>query len=318
MSDAGESQRTTGDVAPLVRRRLGTTDIDVHPVALGGATFGWTLSAGETTEILDRFVALGGNLIDTADAYSSGVSEQVIGSWMRHRNNRSDVVVATKVGRSTEFPGLSSVNIRHAVDASLARLQTDVIDVLYFHEPDPDVPLIESLAAVEELIAAGKVRALGASNFSPQQLLEARVASANGLPHIEALAAKYSFLHRDIEAEYRPVLEAQGISLMPYFVLAHGYLGRHRAIKAADPSDIRLSRAVDEANRHGAHVLARLDEVAAENGLSVAALSLAWVLHQPSVTAAAVGVDSVADIDDLMAAANVSLSVLHWTRLSDI
>lgn len=318
MSDSGDSLRTTGDITPLVRRRIGTTEIDVHPVALGGATFGWTLSAGETAEILDRFVALGGNLIDTADAYSSGVSEQVIGSWMRNRNNRSDVVVATKVGVSTEFPGLSSSNIRQAVDASLARLQTDYIDMLYFHRPDPDVPLIESLAAVEELIAAGKVRALGASNFSPQQLLEARVASANGLPHIEALAAKYSLLHREIEAEFRPVVEAQQISLMPYFVLAHGYLGRHRSLKTADPSDVRLRRASEEATRRGSQALARLDEVAAETGLSVAALSLAWVLHQPSVTAAAVGVDSVADIDELMAAANVSLSVLHWTRLSDI
>ena len=318
MSDSGELLRTTGDLTPLVPRRIGTTDIYVHPVALGGATFGWTLSAGETNDILDRFVALGGNLIDTADSYASGVSEQVIGSWMRHRSNRADVVVATKVGRSTEFPGLSSVNIRQAVDASLARLQTDYIDVLYFHEPDPTIPLIESLAAAEVLITAGKVRTLGVSNFSPQQLLEARVASANGLPHIEAVATTYSLLHRDIGAEYRPVLEAQGVSLMPYFVLAHGYLGRHRSIKSADPSDIRLSRAAEEASRHGAHVLARLDDVAAETGVSVAALSLAWVLHQPSVTAAAVGVDSVADIDELMAAANVSLSVLHWTRLSDI
>jgi len=318
MSVPGESMRTTGEIAPDARRRLGTTGIHVHPVALGGATFGWTLSSGETTDILDRFVALGGNLVDTADSYASGVGEQLIGSWMRSRSNRDAVVVATKIGQSTELPGLSSANIRQAVDASLTRLQTDYIDVLYFHAPDPDVPLIESLSAVEELIAAGKVRALGASNVTPHMLLEARVASANGLPHIEAAAMEYSILHRDIEPEFRPVIEAQGVSLMPYFVLAHGYLGRHRALKSVDPADVRLRRAAEQANRHGSHVLARLDEVAKECGVGVAALSLAWVLHQPSVTAAAVGVDSVADLEQLMAAAQLTLSLVQWARLSDV
>jgi aryl-alcohol dehydrogenase-like predicted oxidoreductase len=237
---------------------------------------------------------------------------------MRSRSNRDAVVVATKIGHSTELPGLSSVNIRQAVDASLTRLQTDYIDLLYFHDPDPNVPLIESLSAVEELIAAGKVRALGASNFSPQMLLEARVASANGLPHIEAAAMAYSVLHRDIEPEFRPAIEAQGVSLMPYFVLAHGYLGRHRALKSVDPADVRLRRAAEEANRHGAQVLARLDDVAKECGVGVAALSLAWALHQPSVTAAAVGVDSVADLEQLMAAAQLTLSHVQWSRLSDV
>jgi aryl-alcohol dehydrogenase-like predicted oxidoreductase len=228
------------------------------------------------------------------------------------------VVVATKIGHSTELPGLSSVNIRQAVDASLTRLQTDYIDLLYFHDPDPNVPLIESLSAVEELIAAGKVRALGASNFSPQMLLEARVVSANGLPHIEAAAMAYSVLHRDIEPEFRPAIEAQGVSLMPYFVLAHGYLGRHRALKSVDPADVRLRRAAEEANRHGSQVLARLDDVSQECGVGVAALSLAWALHQPSVTAAAVGVDSVADLEQLMAAAQLTLSLVQWARLSDV
>jgi aryl-alcohol dehydrogenase-like predicted oxidoreductase len=310
--------RSTGEISPDAPRRVGTTAIEVYPVALGGATFGWKLSAGEATEILDRFVAHGGNLIDTADSYASGVSEQVIGSWMRSRANRESVVVATKIGHSTELPGLASANIRQAVDASLTRLQTDYIDLLYFHGPDPDVSLIESLSAVEELVTAGKVRALGASNFSPQLLLEARVASANGLPHIEAAAMEYSILHRAIEPEFRPVVEAQGVSLMPYFVLAHGYLGRHRALKSVDPADVRLRRAAAQANRHGAQVLARLDEVAAECGVGVAALSLAWVLHQPSVTAAAVGVDSVADLDQLMAAAQLTLNHSQWARLSGV
>jgi len=314
----GESMRTTGEIAPDARRRIGTTDIEVHPVALGGATFGWTLSAGEATDILDRFVGHGGNLVDTADSYASGISEQIIGTWMRTRANRDAVVVATKIGHSTELPGLSSANIRQAVDASLTRLQTDYIDLLYFHGPDPDVPLIESLSAVEELIAAGKVRALGASNFAPHMLLEARVASANGLPHIEAAAMEYSVLHRDIEPEFRPVIEAQGVSLMPYFVLAHGYLGRHRALKSADPADVRLRRAAKQANRHGSHVLARLDDVAKECGVGVAALSLAWVLHQPSVTAAAVGVDTVADLHQLMAGAQLTLNLSQWARLSDL
>lgn len=305
------------ETRPVPRRRIGSSDLYVHPLALGAATFGWTLSAGESTDILDRFVAHGGNLIDTADSYASGVSEQIIGSWMRQRKNRAEVVVATKVGHASELPGLSSPNIHAAVDASLQRLQTDVIDLLYFHGPDADVPLFESLSAVEDLVAAGKVRALGASNFSPQLLLEARVASGGGLPRIEASALEFSLLEHEAEREQRVVREGQNISLMPYFVLAHGFLGKHRGVKAADSGEVRLGRALKRANRHGAHVLHQLDEVATDFGASISAMSLAWVLHQEGVAAAAVGVDSPAELDDLMTAPQIALSRIQLGLLSD-
>lgn len=306
----------TGDI-PVSRHRIGATNIDVFPVALGTATFGWTLGPGPSAEILDAFVDLGGNLIDTADSYASGVSEHIIGTWLGHRGIRDKVVVATKVGRGDEYPGLSAESIRKAVDASLERLHTDYIDLLYFHAPDASIPLVESLSAVEELILAGKVRALGASNFPPEALIEARINASTGLPRIEACALELSLLRQDIVGEYDPLLAGQNVSLMPYFVLANGYLGNLRDVRPDDETDSRHRRAAQYAHRRGAHVLRVLDEVAKSYGSTASAVAVAWCLQHTGVGAAAVGVDSVAQLEELMRAPALPLSRTQVSALAE-
>jgi aryl-alcohol dehydrogenase-like predicted oxidoreductase len=290
-------------------RRIGQTDIEVYPVALGGAVFGWTLPSGRSTDLLDRFVELGGNLVDTSDSYSSGMSEQIIGKWMRERGNRDNVVVATKVGRHPEFTGLSAQNIISAVNSSLERLQTDHIDLLYFHAEDESVSLEESLSAVETLMQAGKVRALGASNFSADRLLEARIAAASGLPRFEAVALEYSLMRRDIvEGNIAMMSIAQRMSVMPYFVLANGYLGRHRNIKTFNPNDTRARRAAQHGGRHGTHVLKVLDNIAMTQGVDISTIALAWVLGRPAVGIPTAGVESIRELEALMHAPQVVLT----------
>ncbi len=292
-----------------LRRRVGGSPLEVHPIALGAANFGWRIPGGRAVEQMDRFVELGGNLIDTADAYSSGRSEQTIGTWMRSRGNRDQLVIATKVGKSDDNPGLSAKAIRASVDASLERLQTDYIDLLYFHAEDPDHGIEESLNAVGELIAAGKVRALGASNFSTDALIQARVLVSSGLPRFEALTLEQSLVRRDVvDANTNMALSAQGISLMPYFVLAHGFLGRYRDLKPAKYEDTHLRRALKYQNRHSAPVLRALDSVAMSHGVDIATVALAWSLGQPSVAASSVGVESISELEALMYAAELHLT----------
>lgn len=311
---SGENIGTPGGVtpaadAPDVSRTIGQTDMSVFPLALGGAVFGWTLPSGRSVDLLDRFVELGGQMVDTSDSYSSGMSEQIIGKWMRERGNRSDVVVATKVGRHPDFPGLSASNIVEAVNASLERLQTDYIDLLYFHAEDPDVSMEESLSAVENLIQAGKVRALGASNFSADRLLEARIIAASGLPRFEAVALEYSLLRRDIvEGNITMMAIAQQMSIMPYFILANGFLGRHRNIKSFNPNDTRSRRAAQHGGRHGTHVLRALDNVAMAQGVDISTVAVAWVLGRSAVGIPTIGAESIRELEALMHAPHLQLS----------
>jgi aryl-alcohol dehydrogenase-like predicted oxidoreductase len=300
----------TGPVSlASVPRRIGQSQVETFPLAIGGAVFGWSLPSGRSADILDRFVDLGGSMIDTADSYSSGMSEQIIGKWMRDRGNRDQVVVATKVGRNPDFPGLSPRNIRDAVEASLERLQTDHIDVLYFLAPDAAVALEESLAAAEELMRAGKIRVLGASNFSADQLLQARVLAGTGLPRFEAVALEYSLMRRDIvEGNVAMMALAQTVSVMPYFVLANGFLGRHRTIKSFNPSDTRARRAAQHGGRHGTHVLRVLDNIAMSHGVDISTIATAWVLGRPGVGIPTIGPESLRELEALMHAPLVRLT----------
>jgi len=301
-------------------RRIGKSDLFVPPLALGGSVFGWTLARAQSVEILDRFVEHGGGLIDTAASYASGMSEQTIGTWMRDRGSRDQVVLATKVGRHVDALGLSERSIRDGVDASLQRLQTDTIDLLYFHAEDPEVPIEESLTAVGELIQAGKVRALGASNFSLPTLLNARIAASTGLPRIDAVAWEYSLLRRDIaEGDGMELLADQETSLMPYFSLAHGYLGVHRAARAETAThETRLRRAAAHANRHSQAVLKQLDDIALSHETDVSTVALAWVLSRPCVSAAAVGAESSEQLDGLVAAQSLTLTHHELAELDRI
>ncbi len=311
---------TNGDSIPLTvesaERRIGNSPLSGFPVALGGAVFGWTLPSGRSTDLLDRFIELGGTFIDTADSYSSGMSEQIIGKWMRERDIRDRVVVSTKIGRHPDFLGLAPQTIREAVDASLHRLQTDHIDLLYFHSDDESVPIEESLAAAGDLIQAGKVRYLGASNYTATRLLEARVASAGGLPRFDAVAVEYSLMRRDIvEGHLAMIAQAQTVSIMPYFTLANGFLGRHRNIRTFSPNDIRARRAASHSGRHGTHVLRVLDNIAMAHGVEISAIALAWVLAQPGVGVAALGAESMRELESLMHAPLIVLTPSQLVEL---
>lgn len=311
----------TGPLSIIAPRRIGESDLAVYPLSLGASVFGWTADGDTSLAILDRFAALGGDFIDTADSYVGGRSEVLIGKWMHERGNRDDVVVATKVGRHHENPGLGSVSIVRAVEASLERLQTDHIDLLYFHDDDPEVPLEDSLATAEWLIETGKVRYLGASNFSADRLIEARVLASAGLPKFVAIQTQYNLMHRaEFESALRIVAAAQGLAVMPYYALANGFLtGKYRS-KSDLSADARSVRASAYVNRKGMRVLAVLDRIAAEHAVSPASVAIAWLLAKRTIVAPVASASRPEQVDGLMAAAGIRLTraqMLELDRVSE-
>lgn len=311
----------TAPLSIIAPRRIGESDLAVYPLSLGASVFGWTADGDTSLAILDRFAALGGNFIDTADSYVGGRSEVLIGKWLRERGNRDDVVVATKVGRHHENPGLGSVSIVRAVEASLERLQTDRIDLLYFHDDDPEVPLEDSLATAEWLIESGKVRYLAASNFSADRLIEARIMASSGLPKFVAIQTQYNLMHRaEFESALRIVAAAQGLAVMPYYALANGFLtGKYRS-KSDLSADARSVRASAYVNRKGLRVLAVLDRIAVEHGVSPASVSIAWLLAKRTIVAPVASASRPEQVDGLMAAAGIRLTraqMLELDRVSE-
>ncbi|OUE25275.1 L-glyceraldehyde 3-phosphate reductase [Clavibacter michiganensis] len=302
---------------PALRRVIGDTDLRVFPLALGGNVFGWTAGSEDTSAILDRYQEAGGNFIDTADSYASGRSEHMIGSWMRHRRNRDSMVVATKIGKSEDFPGLGGSGIERAVDASLSRLGTDFIDLLYFHWDDLDVPLEESLAAAGRLIASGKVRHLAASNYAAERLLHARI--MGGLydaPRFVALQTHYNLVNRaPYESEYLDVVRGQQLAVMPYFALANGFLAGKYRTRDSVREGARGARAAKYLNRRGLRVLTALDEIAEHHSTSVATIALAWLLAKPGVVAPVASASRPEQVHDLVQAAHVQLSRHDVARL---
>ncbi|KFF60445.1 alcohol dehydrogenase [Cryobacterium sp. MLB-32] len=290
------------------RRLIADTTLSVHALALGCSAFGWSVDGEMSRQILDAHRDLGGNFLDTADSYSAGRSEIMIGSWLRTRGDRDKTVIATKIGRNLDNPGLSPRNIIGAVDASLERLGTDYIDLLYFHFDDVRVPLEESLGVMSTLIASGKVRYLGASNFSADRLFEARVLAANGLPRFVALETHYNLLHREaFESTLALVTQAQGVAVMPYFPLAHGFLaGRYRT-KTDVADNTRGRRAAAYVNRRCLRVLAVVDRIAAEHDVPAATIALAWLLARLSVTAPVAGASHPDQVEALVAAPGIRL-----------
>jgi aryl-alcohol dehydrogenase-like predicted oxidoreductase len=300
-------------VAP---RRVGESDLTVYPVALGGSAFGWTADEATSHAVLDRFVALGGNLVDTADSYAGGRSELIIGHWMRERGNRDKMVVATKIGRNQDNPGLGSVAMVRAVEASLERLQTDRIDILTFHDDDPQVPLENSLATAEWLIETGKVRAIAATNFRAERLIEARILSATGLPKFVAIEPHYNLMHRDeFEGDLRIVAAAQGLGVLPHTALASGFLtGKYRG-KVDLGSTVRGARAGEYLGRKGHRVLVIVERIAQELGCEPGSVALAWLLAKRMVVAPVASATSPEQVDGLMDAAAVRLTRAHMLEL---
>lgn len=292
-----------------VRRLIPDTDLLVYPLALGGSVFGWTADSDNSLAILDLHHDQGGNFLDTADSYASGRSEVMIGNWMRTRGTRDATVVATKVGRNFDNPGLSPRSIVGAVHASLQRLQTDYIDVLYFHFDDPAVPLEESLGAVDVLLRSGAVRYIAASNFSAERLMEARVLAANGLPRFVASQSLYNLVHRQpFESSLALVTRAQGMAVLPYSALAHGFLtGKYHS--RADLADTaRGASAGAYLNRKALRALTVLERVAAEHEERPATIALAWLLARTGVVAPVASASSPDQVGPLMAAARARLS----------
>ena len=305
---AGMSEVAVGPLS--LWRAVGPSALSVYPVAISGNVFGWTADVSATESILNEFTGLGGNLIDTADSYAAGRSEIMIGNWMRERRNRADLVIATKIGKSSEHPGLAPRTVAAAVDASLHRMQTGYIDLLYLHVDDPLVPFEETLLAVDELIAAGKVRYFGCSDHTGNRLIEARIAAAQlGVSHLVALQNQYSLMHRtDYESGLGHIAEMQNLGVMPRFALASGFLtGKYRA-----KSDLaRYARGGEVARyltKKGLRVLSALDEVAAVHEATAATIALAWLLSRPNVVAPVVSASRPGQVRELVAAAHIQLT----------
>ncbi|GAA1188227.1 aldo/keto reductase [Pseudonocardia alaniniphila] len=284
------------------------SDLDVTRLCLGGNVFGWSADRHTSFAVLDAYVAAGGNFVDTADSYmwrapgnSGGESETIIGEWLAARGNRDDMVIATKVGSWPERPGLSRANITAAVEDSLRRLQTDRIDLYYAHRDDPETAQEETLDAFDSLVRAGKVRAIGASNFTAERLRSAlEISDRDGLTRYVALQPHYNLLERaDFETSLAPLLAEQDLACLPYFGLAKGFLtGKYRPDTTVE--SVRAEGAREYLDDRGLRVLAVLDEIAAGHNVPVAAVSLAWLADQPTVAAPIASARTTEQLADLL------------------
>ena len=300
------------------KRALGRSGLQVSPLCFGGNVFGWTVDETTSFSLLDAWVDAGMNFIDTADMYSrwapghsGGESETIIGKWLKRSGKRDKVVLATKVGKDMgdSKVGLAPAYIRSAVEASLKRLQIDVIDLYQSHDDDPTVPLADTLGAYGDLIKAGKVRAIGASNFTAARLSEAlAVSAAHGLPRYECLQPLYNLVERSAyEAELEAVCVAAGLGVINFFALASGFLsGKYRSAADLGKSQ-RGEGAKKYLNPHGLGVLAALDNVAMRLSSTPAQVALAWQIARPSITAPIASATSLDQLKGLVAAAALKL-----------
>jgi aryl-alcohol dehydrogenase-like predicted oxidoreductase len=300
---------------------IGASDLDASRLGLGANTFGWTADRDAAFAVLDAYVEAGGDLVDTADTYGrqsfAGASETIIGERFAARGRRDDVILATKVGSLASRPGLSAATITAAVDDSLRRMQTDHIDLYWAHKDDPDTPQEETLAAFDGLVRAGKVRAIGASNFKPDRLASAlAVSQREGLAAYVALQPHYNLMERaEFEALLLPVLTEHGLSCLPYYGLAKGFLsGKYRPGSVVDSP--RAEGAASYLDARGLTVLAALDEVAAAHGVPVAAVALAWLAAQPTVVAPLASARSVDQLAELLPTLELELSAAEIAELS--
>ncbi|MFC9932408.1 aldo/keto reductase [Streptomyces sp. NPDC127190] len=307
-------------------RTLGSSDLEVFPLALGGNVFGWTADEDTSFAVLDAYTAAGGNFIDTADVYSAwaegnkgGESETIIGAWLKARGNRDNVVVATKVSQHPEFQGLSAATIKAAADASLRRLGTDYIDLYYTHYDQPEVPVEEIIGALDELVKAGKVRHIAASNIGAERLQASLDFSAReGLARYVAVQPHYNLVSRDTyEGDLQDLAAREGLSAVPYYALASGFLtGKYRPGATVDSARAGAAAKHLESER-GRRVLAALDEVAAAHEAPVATVALAWLAAQPTVAAPIASARTVSQLPALTEVANLTLTKEQLTTLTE-
>lgn len=301
--------------------QLGATDLHVSDLCLGTMQFGWTAGEDASFAVMDAYVAAGGNFIDTADIYSNwapgnpgGVSEEIIGRWMKARGNRSTLVVATKVRgpmwKGADAEGLSPAHITRAVEDSLRRLQVDTIDLYQCHWPDDNTPIEETLEVFGELVASGKVRYIGASNYDAKGLAGAlRAADDRKLPRFMALQPHYNLVHRpEFEDGLAALCERERIGVIPYSPLAGGFLsGKYRRGQPLPESE-RAGRASRYMDGRGLAVIDALAAIAAARGVPVPAVALAWLLAKPAVTSPIIGANTPSQLADLLPASDLHLT----------
>ena len=300
----------------MTHRPLGRSGLSVAPLVFGGNVFGWTADEATSFRLLDAFVDGGFNAVDTADVYSAwvpghagGESESVIGRWLKARGKRDEVLVLTKVAMWPAQPGLSAANIASAVEGSLKRLQTDYIDLYQAHQDDAATPIEETLEAFDRLVKAGKVRAIGASNVSPERLAESlKVSADKGLARYETIQPKFNLYDRqEVDGPLAELTKREGLGVIPYYGLAAGFLtGKYRT--EADLEGRSRGRTVKQyLNDKGQRVLAALDAAAKAVSASPAQVALAWIMAHPSITAPIASATSVEQLNDLMGAARLTL-----------
>ena len=306
-------------------RPLGSSSLQVFPLALGGNVFGWTADEDRTFAVLDAYVAAGGNFIDTADSYSAwvpgnegGESETLIGKWLAARSRRDDVVIATKVGAHPAYKGLSPTTIKEAAEASLRRLGTDHIDLYYTHFDDESVPVEEVITALDQLVKAGTVREIAASNISPERLQASLdFSEREGLARYVALQPHYNLVSRDTyEGALQDTAARAGLASVPYFALAAGFLtGKYRVGTSVD------SVRADGAAKHleterGRKVLSALDRIAQEHDAEIATVALAWLASRPTVAAPIASARTVEQLPALVAVAGLRLTEEQLAELT--
>jgi len=303
----------------MQKRKLGNSGLEIAPLAFGGNVFGWTADEPTSFKLLDAFVGSGFNFIDTADVYSrwvpgnpGGESETILGRWLKRTGNRQKLLIATKVGSDmgSGKKGLSRTYILSAAEDSLKRLQTDCIDLYQSHVDDPDTPMEETLEAYAQLIRQGKVRAIGASNFTAERLAHALAVSRQpSWPRYESLQPRYNLYDRkDYETTLEPLCLQNGLGVIPYFSLAMGFLtGKYRC-EAARSRSARGERVVKTfLNERGLRILGALDQVAGQHRSAPAAVALAWLMARPGITAPIVSATSLEQLNDVLAAAKLEL-----------
>jgi aryl-alcohol dehydrogenase-like predicted oxidoreductase len=300
----------------MQHRPLGRSGLSIAPLVFGGNVFGWTADEAMSHRLLDAFIDGGFNAVDTADVYSAwvpghtgGESEGVIGRWLKARGRRDDVLVLTKVAMWPAQPGLSAANIVAAAEGSLKRLQTDHIDLYQAHQDDAETPIDETLEAFERLIKAGKVRAIGASNFTPDRLADSlKISAGKGLARYETIQPKFNLYDRDqVEGALASLAGREQIGVIPYYGLAAGFLtGKYRS--EADLEGKARGRTVRQyLNDRGFKILAALDAAAKAVSASQAQVALAWIMAHPSITAPIASATSVEQLTELMGAARLVL-----------
>ena len=284
------------------------TDLLVHQLCLGGNVFGWSADQSQSHQVLGAYCAGGGNFIDTADVYSEwkdgnigGESETIIGTWMQKNNNRTEMVIATKVAKLTTRAGLSPSNIMAACDDSLRRLQTDYIDLYYSHDDDPNTPIEETLGAYDKLITAGKIRYIGASNFTPERLQQSlNISESHQLPTYVAVQDHYNLIHRkSVEGALSKVLDHHGMSVLPYFGLARGFLtGKYRPGLEVD--SMRAQGVKEYANPKNWAIIEALDLISKNHNCSISAVALGWLRANPLVSTPLASATTTEQVSEIM------------------